>query len=181
MTDPDLYQSIPELLILIALLVVLFGAETLGWRIGRSSRGEADEAARAQVGSLQAAVLGLLALLLGFTFAMARHAVGDLSNIFDAPPRAPAVDRLDSGAASRLWEIARRSGLLTDQPAAASERLTAIRATYEPYLAALSEFLLMELPPWVARPGASDNWESTAWDFDSPISLFGPTSPFSRD
>ena len=117
----------------------------------------------------------------GFTFAMARHAVGDLSNIFDAPPRAPAVDRLDSGAASRLWEIARRSGLLTAQPAAASERLTAIRATYEPYLAALSEFLLMELPPWVARPGASDNWESTAWDFESPISLFGPTSPFSRD
>jgi hypothetical protein len=71
MIDTDLYQTIPELLILIGLLLVLFGAEALGWRIGRSSRAEADEAARAQVGSLQAAVLGLLALLLGFTFSMA--------------------------------------------------------------------------------------------------------------
>lgn len=37
MTDTDLYQSIPELLILFGLLIVLFGAETLGWRLGRGS------------------------------------------------------------------------------------------------------------------------------------------------
>jgi hypothetical protein len=34
---------------------------------------------------------------------------------------------------------------------------------YEPYVNALAEFLLMDLPPWFAGPGAKDNWETTAW------------------
>jgi hypothetical protein len=42
-----------------------------GFRIGRSRRHEGDEGTRTHIGALQAAVLGLLALLLGFTFAMA--------------------------------------------------------------------------------------------------------------
>jgi hypothetical protein len=54
----------------------------------------------------------------------------------------------------------------------------AIRAVYEPYLQALAEHLLMDLPPWVPVPGAADNWETTAWDFASPVSLLGPNSPF---
>jgi hypothetical protein len=57
-------------------------------------------------------------------------------------------------------------------------RLTAIRSTYEPYLEALSEHLLMDLPPWVPVAGAPANWESTAWDFISPVSLLGPGSAF---
>lgn len=63
--------DVSEILIFAVLVLALIVTEALGWRIGHQYREGADEAARAQVGSLQAAVLGLLALLLGFTFAMA--------------------------------------------------------------------------------------------------------------
>jgi Ion channel len=116
----------------------------------------------------------------GFTFAVGRHAVGDLTNVFDVPPHPPAVDRLDSPAVHILWETAASSGLLTGPDTVATARLTAIRSVYEPYLQALSEYLLMDLPPWVPAPGALDNWESTAWDFASPVSLLGSKSPFSK-
>jgi hypothetical protein len=116
----------------------------------------------------------------GFTFAVGRHAVGDLTNVFGVPPHPPAVDRLDSPAVHVLWETAARSGLLTGPDTVATARLTAIRLVYEPYLQALSEYLLMDLPPWVPAPGALDNWESTAWDFASPVSLLGSKSPFSK-
>jgi hypothetical protein len=59
--------------------VALFGAAFAGflvaleggYRIGTSRRGDGDEGASSHVSALQAAVLGLLALLLGFAFAMA--------------------------------------------------------------------------------------------------------------
>jgi hypothetical protein len=51
---------------------------------------------------------------------------------------------------------------------------------YEPYLQAISEQLLMDLPPWVPPPGAEDNRETTAWEFASPVSLLGSNSPFNR-
>jgi hypothetical protein len=116
----------------------------------------------------------------GFTFAIGRHAAGDLTNVLGVRPRPPAVDRLDAAAASHLWKTATASGLLTDQQLAASTRLTDIRSAYEPYLEALSQQLLMDLPPWVPLPNSKDNWESTAWDFASPIALLGPQSPFNR-
>jgi hypothetical protein len=115
----------------------------------------------------------------GFTFAIGRHAVGDLTNVFSVQPRGPDADRLDLTAAQKLWEIAAKAGLLSDKPSNAGDRLRAIRRSYEPYLAALSDFLLMPLPPWVPAAGASDNWETTAWDFESPAAQFGPNSPFS--
>jgi hypothetical protein len=77
-------------------------------------------------------------------------------------------------------EVASASGLLPSRNADAEERLRAICASYEPYLAALAEFLLMPLPPWVPPPDAQDNWESTAWEFSSPKPLLGPDVPFSN-
>jgi voltage-gated potassium channel Kch len=117
----------------------------------------------------------------GFTFAIGRHAVGDLCGVLGLRPRPPGADRLDAAASDRLWALAARTGLRADSPAAARERLTAIRSAYEPYLAALAAHLLMELPPWVPAAGALDNWETTAWDFASPTSLLGPGDPFRGD
>jgi hypothetical protein len=115
-----------------------------------------------------------------FTFAVARHAVGDLSAVFDTRPLTPQASRLDAAAMRRLMDIAEAGGLLTGANAHAQARLTAICATYEPYLAALAELLLMPLPPWVPPPGAEDNWETTAWEFSSPKALLGPDVPFSN-
>jgi hypothetical protein len=116
----------------------------------------------------------------GFTFAVGRHAVGDLTNVFGVAPRAAATERLGPEAALRMREIVTKGGLAGTPPADAATRLTAIRGVYEPYLDALSTYLLMPLPPWVPAPGATDNWESTSWDFESPVALFGPESPFRR-
>jgi len=56
------------LLVVIALLLAL--AE-VGYRVGLKLYRTKDEARRTQIGGVQGAVLGLLGLLLGFTFAMA--------------------------------------------------------------------------------------------------------------
>jgi len=68
---PELLYQQSEVLIAIALLgIMVLGAE-LGYRFGRRGRQRHNELTRTQIISLQAATLGLLALLLGFTFAMA--------------------------------------------------------------------------------------------------------------
>ena len=61
-------------LIAALLLVALFGCGEAGYLIARRrgrKHGMADDATRSQFGNIQAAVLGLVALLLAFTFSMA--------------------------------------------------------------------------------------------------------------
>ena len=116
----------------------------------------------------------------GFTFAVARHAVGDLTSIFGIQPVVVSVDRLDPTAIEHVREVARNSRLAPRDDPELSVRLQAIRASYEPYLAALADYLLMELPGWERARDTMDNWESTAWDFTSPVALLGPKSPFSK-
>ena len=43
-------------------------------------------------------------------------------------------------------------------------RLSELRATYEPYVNALAEYLFFALPPWLPAEAAADNWETTAWE-----------------
>jgi len=65
-----LYRQSPVLVAIALFGIMALGAE-LGYRLGRKGRQKSDEATRTQITSIQAATLGLLALLLGFTFAMA--------------------------------------------------------------------------------------------------------------
>jgi hypothetical protein len=65
-----LYQR-SALLIAIALLAGMLLAGELGYRIGFRGRHRHDALMRTQVISIQASTMGLLALLLGFTFSMA--------------------------------------------------------------------------------------------------------------
>jgi hypothetical protein len=65
-----LYQESAALIAVALLAVMLLGAE-LGYRLGRRGRQTHNELTRTQIISIQSATLGLLALLLGFTFAMA--------------------------------------------------------------------------------------------------------------
>lgn len=70
MSTEFLYQQ-SEVLIALALLGFLALAGELGYRLGRRGRETHNEFTRTQIISIQAAILGLLSLLLGFTFAMA--------------------------------------------------------------------------------------------------------------
>jgi hypothetical protein len=63
--------GIDEGLLLLTATVVFFAAMELAFRAGRRHSPRTDDALRSHVGALQAALLGLLALLLGFNFAMA--------------------------------------------------------------------------------------------------------------
>jgi uncharacterized membrane protein (Fun14 family) len=59
-----------SVLIVAILLVALVLAVEVGYRLGRRSRARSDEASRSHVGSVQASLLGVLALVLGFTFSL---------------------------------------------------------------------------------------------------------------
>jgi hypothetical protein len=95
------------------------------------------------------------------TFAMARHAVADLTGVLGLAPASPE-DRLPPAELARLRAALASSGMPLPEGAAVDERLAHLRKLYEPYANALATFLLMPLPPWVAPEGAKDNWETTS-------------------
>jgi hypothetical protein len=97
------------------------------------------------------------------TFAMARHAVVDLAIIFKRPPQNPEFDRLPPADLQHLRMILNEGGLAVQGGSAAEQRLSELRAMYEPYLNSLSRYLIFPLPPWIPHPGSSDNWQTSPW------------------
>lgn len=98
------------------------------------------------------------------TFAMARHAVVDLCQVFDAPPVPPPADRLPPADVARLHAMVREASLPAQDGDTATRQLADFRRMYEPYLNALSERLLMPLPGWLPAPAARDNWQRSRWE-----------------
>ena len=97
------------------------------------------------------------------TFAMARHAVVDLAQVFSTPPRSPG-ERLPSAQLARLRERLAVGGLALKGRPDLEQRLTELRHMYEPYVEALSEYLALPLPPWIRERERPDNWQTSAWD-----------------
>jgi len=102
------------------------------------------------------------------TFAMARHAVADLAQIF-ARSRQPvlAPDRLPSSSLTALRDMLAKAGI-TVQDGTAEQKLHDLRQMYEPHVQRLSHYLLMSLPPWFPLTGTPDTWQITAWERLSP-------------
>jgi hypothetical protein len=59
-----------SVLIVSILLVALILATESGYRIGRRAAHGTSDSSKSQVNSIQASILGVLALLLGFTFSL---------------------------------------------------------------------------------------------------------------
>ncbi|OLE52482.1 MAG: metal transporter [Acidobacteria bacterium 13_1_20CM_3_53_8] len=99
------------------------------------------------------------------TFAMSRHAVVDIAQIFNTAPSAPlsCSSRLSSEDLIRLRKILMETGVPLRDGGDADRRLAELRAMYEPYVFALSEMLLMPLPPWILGADGIDNWKTSAW------------------
>jgi hypothetical protein len=97
------------------------------------------------------------------TFAMARHAVVDLAQIFNTPPRAPSPDRLPPDELARLRAVLSAAGINLRAGGAADERLCELRRMYEPYVNALADYLLMPIPAWIPSAEAFDSWQTSAW------------------
>jgi len=97
------------------------------------------------------------------TFAMARHAIIDISLIFGADPVEEDGNRLPPETLKRIRDTLTAAGIPLQSGDAADTELADIRATYEPFVIALSRRFLFPLPPWVADPSAVDNWVTSAW------------------
>jgi hypothetical protein len=90
------------------------------------------------------------------TFAMARHAVVDLCAVFRLQPAHSSLDRLSPTESKRLETFLAAAGVQLRSDEASITKFTELRATYEPYVVALSGFLSMALPDWVPPDGTKD-------------------------
>ena len=111
---------------------------------------------------LIAGVRGLEARQAQLTFAMARHALVDLSQIFNLRPVANAPDRLPPARCRELYDMLTAAGINLCYDESSRERLRQMRALYEPYAETLSRFLLMPLPQWFSDQPRKDNWQTVA-------------------
>jgi hypothetical protein len=98
------------------------------------------------------------------TFAMARHAIVDLSQVINAEYYPHDSDRLPPEEEQRLRADLARQGVTLATGPQAEEHLLELRALYEPYAQALSRRLYMTLPPWIRNEQRKDNWQGGPWD-----------------
>jgi hypothetical protein len=96
------------------------------------------------------------------TFAMARHALVDLTQIFSQKPATDASDRLPPERFRTIYNGLCQSGVRVCRDDASFDRLRELRAMYEGYAEALSRFLAMALPPFYLDHPKKDNWLSVA-------------------
>lgn len=98
------------------------------------------------------------------TFAMARHALVDISQIFNTRPVAFDGERLPDEDLARLRAALSRAGLSLHDGAEADEELRRLRRLYEPYVKGLACHLLIPLPPWLHAREHADNWQTSAFE-----------------
>jgi hypothetical protein len=55
-----------------------------------------------------------------------------------------------------------QSGVMVCRDTGSMERMKQMRALYEGYAEAMSRYLCMPLPPWVAERPHKDNWQTVA-------------------
>ena len=97
------------------------------------------------------------------TFAIARHAVVDLSQVFGTPPTAPVDDRLPAADLRQIRETLRDHGMTLHEGAEVDQKLGELRNLYEPYAYALASYLGHVLPPWIPVKKGKDNWQTSGW------------------
>ena len=105
------------------------------------------------------------------TFAISRHALVDLSQVLNAPPKSFNEERLPAAELQELRALLIQAGL-SQCCAEEDRRFGDLRAMYEPYASALSERLLMPVGNWAPQAKIIENWRTSAWarissDFES--------------
>jgi hypothetical protein len=97
------------------------------------------------------------------TFAMARHAVVDLSIVFDTPPCELDEDRLPPADLDLLEAFLSGFGFQPISGHGKDQKLHDLRYMYEPYLYSLADYLCLAMPPWIPQSGQVDNWRTNPW------------------
>jgi hypothetical protein len=99
-----------------------------------------------------------------FSFAIARHAAVDLAQVYGTPPMNPKLNRLSPADFRRMHDALAEVGLHLAHKEDAEKRLADLRQIYEPFINALADHLLVNLPPWVVSEKTVDDWQTSAWD-----------------
>ncbi len=109
------------------------------------------------------------------TFAMARHALADLAQVFGQKPLAPGKERLPEADFKRLHDLLCQEGVRVSRDAQAQERLAEMRALYEPWAETLSRYLAMPLPAFVSTLPRKTNWLTVARVRSEAEAALGPS------
>ena len=107
------------------------------------------------------------------TFAIARHAAVDLSQVL-TNPCPPPVDRLPPHELAAVRRDLERAGLRLNRSCKADRELADLRLSYEPYISRLADRLMVPLPRWRRVIDVPDDWQT------NPTSDGGPTSDVRR-
>jgi len=107
---------------------------------------------------------GISAPTARFTFAIARHAAVDLAQVYGTPPLNPKLNRLSPDDFARMRDALAEVGLRLQHEEDAQRRLYDLRRSYEPFVNALADHLLLNLPPWIPETRTIDDWQTSAWD-----------------
>ncbi len=99
-----------------------------------------------------------------FTFAMARHTIVDLAQIFNCRPLHPDKDRLPSTELEYLCSLLASAGLKLQKKNVLEQELSELRRMYEPYVYSLSRYMHITIPPWISKTKHADNWQTSFWD-----------------
>jgi hypothetical protein len=99
------------------------------------------------------------------TFAMARHAVVDLSQVVgQAPKLNDPLDRLTPSDLALVRMRLKEAGMALREGEEADRLLSAMRKKYESYVAALCDYLVLARPVWITAEHVPDNWQTSAWE-----------------
>jgi hypothetical protein len=110
------------------------------------------------------------------TFKMARHALVDISQIFNTSPVKHDGSRLSRQELAVLRQTLSDRGVSLRNEPGDEDTLDELRAMYEPYTRVLSSYLMMPLPGWMPGTKATDNWQTSAWEVTRPA----PQLPFRK-
>jgi hypothetical protein len=113
---------------------------------------------------LIAGIDGLPAEQARITFAAARHAVVDLTQVVLARYDPEAPDRMPEDQFARLKAMLAERNLRLRTGDDAVAKLKHLRSLYEPYSQAMARTLAIELPPWIHAEKRKDNWQAGPWD-----------------
>jgi len=108
------------------------------------------------------------------TFAITRHAIVDLAQIFNCPPLKTKRDRLPPDELARMRAILKEAGIKLVEGNVVDQKLSELRRMYEPYVHSLSSTLHIAIPPWVPKAGRIDNWQTSAWGRSKGFQIDGP-------
>lgn len=112
------------------------------------------------------------------TFAITRHALVDLSQIFSAKPISfDTFNRLLPQEFAALREGLRKVGFAFTDGDHVEEQMLQMRSLYEPYALALGRYLRIDVPPWIKHDAVKDNWKTSAWKLPSDVVAEAAVAP----